>query len=95
MRKLINLLETTTPTQTTDVIINSNIGNRLCEFFEWVRDAAGGGTGITITATTNGGDTTEFYIDGDGPDRIHLLKMRSVFDDMSYADDDFEINTVD
>lgn len=45
-------------------------GAHLRKFLTAVGKHAATGTGITITAKTNGGDELTTYIDGDGPDRV-------------------------
>lgn len=52
----------------------NDIGIKLRDFFEWVKDKAAEGTGVTITAKTNGGEEKKFYIDGDGGDIIYRVK---------------------
>jgi hypothetical protein len=94
MRKLIMIVESIGDIESTDdVIINCNCGSRILELFEWIKDTSAGGAGITIIASNNGGDQTkQIYIDGDGPDRINLIRLRKTGNEITYADDDFEIN---
>lgn len=68
MRALITLLEGRD--EFTDVVIRTNCPDRFVKLLEWVKLHAGWGTGITITAEDNGGETCRIQIDGDGPDRI-------------------------
>lgn len=44
--------------------------DKLASMFEWAREQADQGTGVTITARNNDGEERSFYIDGDGADRI-------------------------
>jgi hypothetical protein len=72
MREFIDLVECACDDDMEEIVIKTNRGKRLRELLSWIQDTAATGTGVTITAESNGGDKEEMYIDGDGPDKLEL-----------------------
>lgn len=77
--------DTREPEHRLELGLSGDFVSEFSQFIAWVRDQAQQGTGVTITAVTNGGDKREAYVDGDGADRINGISLDGSADvDCSY-----------
>jgi len=74
--------------------VSSVSSDRLSTFFNWIASQTQAGTGVTLTATDNGGKKTTLYIgnapagylDGDGPQKLTKVSVEKVTpDDRTWA----------
>lgn len=60
------------PKRTFEVTVEGDGAGPMVDMMQWVSKQARAGTGISITAKDNGGQTMDTYIDGDGPDQMEV-----------------------
>jgi hypothetical protein len=71
----MKVLEILTEEETiVQIKVSGDFANNFKKFIEDVSNAAAGGAGTELKAITGSGEVAKCYIDGDGADRIELVK---------------------